>query len=695
MKTKIVVHFLLFLLVPLFISAQELNDAKEKIIEDRVDFLLTINEGGDADFTTLFEQLELYYQNPINLNNTTQDELRSLGLLNDIQISQIFKHIEKNGKLLRIEELQSISAMQIEDIKRIEPFVVVKLNFSNQNINLKYMLKEGSSNLFIRYSRILEEQKGYSDISQKELEEKPNARYLGSPERLFTRYRFNYANKLRFGITAEKDPGEEFFQGSQANGFDFYSAHFYAQDLGTIKQIALGDFQAQFGQGLTFWSGLAFGRNPNIYTLKRSAPSLVPYSSAQENLFLRGGGITIGKKKWQLTLFYSKNKADGNITAVDSLTNEVVFSSISESGFHRTPSELEDKNSIDVSYYGGNLKYEISNFSIGVTAVYNQFGGQFVPNTREYSKFRALSEENAILGLDYNYLYKNLNLFGEISKSIDGGIAYTNGALLVLHPKLSLAFQNRMFAYDFKPLQSNAIGENTINNNESGTFIGFNSKLSQKWNVSLLFDQFSFEWLQFRTDGPSRGNRILGQIDYSPSKRLNAYVRFRQRKRGRNADESENGLNEVVEEFQQLIRFNLAYQVTKNIEIKSRIEQSQYKLGDGQREYGIVVFQDIVYRNLNVPISFSLRYAIFDTDSYDSRIYAYENDVLYAFSVPAYSGRGTRFYVNTKYRISRSIDLWLRYSQTYYADRSIIGSGKDEIMGNTRSEVKAQLRIKF
>ena len=59
-------------------------------------------------------------------------------------------------------------------------------------------------------------------------------------------------------FTGEKDAGEEFFQGSQKNGFDFYSAHLFVQGFGTIKQLAIGDFQAQFGQGLTFWSGLAF-----------------------------------------------------------------------------------------------------------------------------------------------------------------------------------------------------------------------------------------------------------------------------------------------------------------------------------------------------------------------------------------------------------------------------------------------------
>ena len=101
------------------------------------------------------------------------------------------------------------------------------------------------------------------------------------------------------------------------------------------------------------------------------------------------------------------------------------------------------------------------------------------------------------------------------------------------------------------------------------------------------------------------------------------------------------------------------------------------------------------YKKLSFPFSFSLRYAIFDTESFNSRIYAYENDVLYAFSIPAYNGRGTRFYVTTKYRIKRGVDLWLRFAQTYYTDRVTIGSGREEIDGNTRSEVKAQLRFKF
>jgi hypothetical protein len=103
----------------------------------------------------------------------------------------------------------------------------------------------------------------------------------------------------------------------------------------------------------------------------------------------------------------------------------------------------------------------------------------------------------------------------------------------------------------------------------------------------------------------------------------------------------------------------------------------------------------LIYKQLSSPISFAARYALFETDSYYSRIYAYENDVLYAFSIPAYNGRGSRFYISAKYHIARGIDFWLRYAQTFYSDRNEIGSSKEQINGNTKSEIKAQLRLKF
>lgn len=692
------VCLLMAVLFSLDLSSQELEDEKDRIIEDRVDFLLDVNEGGDGDFTTLFEQLEFYYQKPLNLNRADRLELEDLGLLNDIQINNLLAHIEKHGKLIAFEELQSVEGFDLENLRMIRPFVTVNRDLDQPQISLKNMLSEGTSQLFLRYSRILEQQEGFSPISAEELEENPNRRYLGSPDKIFSRYRFNYSNKLSVGFTAEKDAGEEFLQGSQPNGFDFYSAHFFAQGFGKVKQLALGDFQAQFGQGLTFWSGLAFGRSPDIFTLKRNAQGLRQYTSVQEDLFLRGGGITLASNNLELTVFYSNTKVDGTVTNTadtSSISDEVTISSLTQDGFHRTPSELRDKNNVRNEFLGAHLAYVKRNFNIGLTAVHNQIDANFAPRQRTYNKFSLLDNENTNLGIDYNYLYKNVNFFGEVSKSLDGGIAFTNGALIVMDPRFSLALQHRRFEKDFKPIQSNAIGESTNNTNEEGFFIGFNSRLNKDLTLSAFADRFVFDWLRFQTDAPSNGHRINAQLDYRPSRRMQAYIRFRQRKRGRNDRVETEGIDQVVDESLSSYRLHFAYQITESIKIKSRIELSNYTLGESQAESGFLIYQDISFKQLSFPLSFSLRYAIFDTDSYNSRIYAYENDVLYAFSIPAYNGRGTRFYAVTKYRIRRGIDVWLRYAQTYFTDRNTIGSGREEIQGNTRSEIKAQLRVKF
>jgi hypothetical protein len=101
------------------------------------------------------------------------------------------------------------------------------------------------------------------------------------------------------------------------------------------------------------------------------------------------------------------------------------------------------------------------------------------------------------------------------------------------------------------------------------------------------------------------------------------------------------------------------------------------------------------YKPEKLPVTLTMRYALFQADGYDARIYTYETDVLYSYSVPAFYDKGSRFYAILKFDVGRRIDLWLRYAVTYYSNRNVIGSGLTEIQGNKRSEVKAQLRMKF
>jgi hypothetical protein len=96
-----------------------------------------------------------------------------------------------------------------------------------------------------------------------------------------------------------------------------------------------------------------------------------------------------------------------------------------------------------------------------------------------------------------------------------------------------------------------------------------------------------------------------------------------------------------------------------------------------------------------VPISFTFRYLLFNVDDFNARIYVYENDVLYAYSIPAFQNRGSRYYLVARYTLSRNLDVYARYAQTIFDNVSIIGSGLEEINGNSRSEIKLSVRLKF
>ena len=106
-------------------------------------------------------------------------------------------------------------------------------------------------------------------------------------------------------------------------------------------------------------------------------------------------------------------------------------------------------------------------------------------------------------------------------------------------------------------------------------------------------------------------------------------------------------------------------------------------------------YQDVLLRPKNFPVIVTARYAIFDTDDFNSRIYAYENDLLNSFSVPAYFFRGSRVYLNLRYRGIRNLTLEARIAQTYLSNRDVFGSANDQIDGNVRTEARAQLRYNF
>ncbi|MBX7181643.1 MAG: helix-hairpin-helix domain-containing protein [Bacteroidia bacterium] len=669
---------------------------KENLIEKKIE---NIAEGTDdeTDFTNLIDDLVEIAKNPINLNSASREDLEQLNLLDEVQINNLLAHIAKNGKLMNLYELQSIDGWDLNTIINLRPYIEVKDNTDVARLSFKNIFKNGKSQFFTRYQQILEKSEGYQPASDSLLQASPNSRYAGSPYRLYTRYVFKYSTNLQFGITAEKDAGEQFFKGNQAQGFDFYSGHFILKNATSwLKTLAIGDYQAQFGQGLTAWTGLAFGKTADPYSIKRNAIGIRPYTSVDENRFLRGGAATFRLWKFELTGFYSYKKIDGNLTAADSTNDaDVQVTSFDQSGYHRTVSEMDNRKTIQERMAGGHLSFKYKTLNLGFTGVNYKYSREIQANDDLYNQFELAKQSNSNYGIDYSYTFRNLNLFGETSMSQNGGLGSINGLFWMLDPKLTLIAVRRDFQPKFQSRYSNAITENTLAANESGTYVGFRAYLGKGWGLQGYADYFTFPWLKYQIDAPSRGWDYLLQVNYTPSKSFDAYFRIRQRQKQRNQTEVEEGIPGLVNLDQTNFRFNISYRVSPSIKLRNRIEYVLLKNTSGQWEKGFMMYQDVSYSAVGSPITISARYALFDTDSYNSRIYAYENDVLYAFSIPGLYYRGSRYYVTLKYHVWRGIDLWLRFSQTVYSNQTEQGSGISYISGSTRSEIKAQVRFSF
>ncbi|MFI5204988.1 MAG: hypothetical protein ACHQF2_10870 [Flavobacteriales bacterium] len=654
-------------------------------------------ESEDLDLNTILDKLSQYYDHPLNLNRASREELQELYLLNDIQINELLRHIERFGRLISIYELQSLDTWNNSTIQNILPFVYVPNKLDDPHTSIKDALKNGQNDLFLRWGKVLELQDGYRPVHDSIREQSPNSHYLGSRDKLYARYRFTSGNFISAGVTAEKDAGEEFFRGSQqSSGFDFYSGHVFIRKMGPIKQLALGDYQVAFGQGLTLSSGLAFGKTGNTLAIKRFPYGFKPYTSVDENAFMRGAAVTLEFGKLNFSAMYSQKDVDANITADSSaVDDDVIASSFQTSGIHATPNALEDKDAINQKTFGGNIAYSTRRFHVAGTFAATELNASLQEANSYYNLYDFRGNKNYVAGLDYSWIHKNMNIFGESARSMNGGWAHLHGAILTLDQRIAISALYRNYSPEFQPVLANSFAEGSLPINEQGMYVGVEINASKTWLLNFYADGFKSKWLRYQLNAPSEGYEFMAQATWKPNKKVQIYVRGRYRQKEINTDVTVDDIEYSVPLEQTNFRIHGSFKVSESITLRNRGEWINYHKHEEPAENGYMLYQDVIYKPMLSPFSFSLRYAIFSTDSYNSRIYAYENDVLYYYSVPAYYYRGSRVYATLRYQFRKSIDVWFRIGQWLYTNKYVINSGTDEILGNRKTEMRLQIRLSF
>lgn len=628
----------------------------------------------NINYEDLYENLYQLYQNPIDLNTATYEELSALYVLSVPQIKSLLAHRAEYGDLLSIYELQAVTGFNLPTIQQLLPFVEVRQKFSTRAL-ANNIAHASDHYLILRSSQTLEKSRGYIEN-----------KYLGSPQQLYARYRLSSPRNFQIGLVAEKDAGEK-------NYLDFYSFHLQLKNKGNLKNLVLGDYQVQFGQGLILGAGFFLGKGSEaVTTIRRSNMGIRSYSSLLEGGYFRGAAATYQLKKIDLTAFYSYTKRDASIDETDGMQEEY-FSSILNSGYHRTEMELACKNQLTEQNIGVNATFRFNNGYVGATLLHTQFDAILMRRPRLYNKFEFTGKQNMLAGTNFSYTWQNFNFFGEAARSSSGGIGLTGGWVAALSKQVEWAMHLRHYDKNFHSFYGNALAEGSRNINEQGIYWGLKYAPHKNLTFSGFYDRFSFSWLKYLVDAPSRGFDYLLRASYQINKKALLYAQYHAEYKGKNLPDNTTPTDIVVNTIRENVLANFDYTINRTFKLQSRMQVNTFQYEGQAKSVGYAIMQDV--EGSIKKLYLKGRIAYFATDNYDSRIYAFENTVLYAVSFPAYYGKGTRVYLIGRYALNRHLDLWLRYARTQLKNQNSIGSGNDLIEGNHKSDITLQVRYKF
>jgi len=714
-RLLIVILFLLFAVAAKAqINIDTLNaEALNQLLIEQVERLAEDSDD-DIDYEDLLDNYIFLSDNPIDLNSDDVVRLAELHLISAFQLEEIKKYRRYYGDFLFMDELEMVEGFDEMTLSIIRPLVTIETNKNKNKLSFRNMARYGKHQLLGRYEQVLEKQQGYLPIDDSALLAKPNSRYLGCPQKLQFRYNYSYRNKIRAGFVVEKDAGEMFFTDKVSDtikallgknyrrGFDFIGFHLYAKDLGIVKAAVLGDYQLSFGQGLTMWSGMSFGKAGAGSSVMKQARGIAPKASASEYGYMRGAAVTLGAGPFSGTVFYSHRWIDANVAVADSIENEAeLVSSLQETGYHRTIGELLDRHSIRQQVVGGHLTYAIAHFEVGYTAYHTWLSTPLELRPSHYNQYYFQGKSLTNQGVDFKFVKGKYAVFGEMAMSLNfdstnlvqtqrpWALAGLVGLTVKPAGYLNFTVMYRDYGRAYQNLLSNAFGEGSRNQGQRGVYLGVEVAPAPYWTILAYADQFQFTWLTSTVNSPSRGHDYYLRINHSFNRRTSAYLQFRSKTKMKNSTDAEVFSHYPIFYTKNTVRFNINYQVW-DLHFGNKAEYAHYRNEDGTHQHGYFLCQDIAYKPENLPFSLTFRYAIFDAKDYNARVYAYESDVLYSFSVPAMYGKGMRFYLLGKVKLFNSLTLYARIGRTIYSDRDTVGTGLTQIDKNHKTDLKVE-----
>lgn len=665
--------FLLMVLTDVEGSFSQINEGLQEWAEEVASVYAEETETEDLSF--LIEQLIGLAGNPININIAGREELEQIFFLTDIQVENILFKRYVNGPFLTIYELQVVEGLPVDVIQKMEPLLV----FGPRDTERGKFRVWGDS--FLRTGYQLEKAKGF------EVNSSGDMLYQGDRFSLYKRTQLETNRNFSAGMIVEKDPGEPMFE-KGIEGIDLMSGYIqYKKEHGLVKEVLAGRYSASASQGLVLQSGMPMRKSSMTTSIRNRRADFRPSLSASEVSGMEGGYAVLGHKSFEMTPFFSLKCRDGRLDEAGDLT------SLREDGFHRTETEISQRHNVTEQIAGGKVSWSGRWLNIEAGYLEYRLDRSLKPDIHPYNQFyfRGKQTDNGWLG--YVLSRKNLLVFGEVAVNEMENFAFYNGLVWGAAPGFSLSLSHRKISMYYKAPLAGPMIESGSFQGESGFYCGIRWELPWQMVLASYLDYYRFAWLRFHVDAPSSGFDWLWNVekDFGKDGRLQLKYRYREKPVNQDMDLSANVIahqkyNHLKVQYRKKI--NPGWQLTSQV-------QWHYVNGSEENQDGQMVAQDLKWSNEKQTIALTGRLAFFSTTGYEARLYSYEPHVLYMFSVPAYSGSGSRYLLMGNFKIIPNLHLWFRVARWKYNDREVIGSGNQQVASNRKTDLTFQVRIKF
>lgn len=651
--------------------AQEMPAAWQQWID-----LMQEEGDNEIDINEIAELYEDLSDNPININDTTSDILAHLPFVGALRWNIIKAYIEQHGQLFSINELYLLNRFDRQTVDMLRPIITIEPYKPAEPLTRRQLLTKGRHKVVVGADATLERAAGYT-----------NGIYEGSPLHLYALYKYHYGDKVDLTLSADKDAGEALFAKSQPQGADFYGGHLMVSNIGILRRGIVGQYNLQFGQGLTLWSGFA-----SHFTLQadisRYARGIVAASPFVEYGYMRGIATTLALSRHiELSSFYS------NVLRDATADQDGIIHSITNNSLHRSTTEINNKDRLREQLYGAHLRYTTGKIDLGATVCHTVLSDSIIPHSYKYNYHAFTGRSILNAGIDARLVIHRLLIYGEGSISSNGALAGIAGASLSLAPTHQIGLTIRHYDADYHNLHCSPIARSSTIGGEQGIRLAYEIVLPLNINATAEVDAFRFSTLHYQIYAPSRAVSYRVALARPMSEHTTLTITYFHRQSNRNhSGEGHEYL--VMPTLRQQLTADFRYEDDRWM-LRTHASLCLYDDSYDKPQAGFAIYQDFRYSASSFPLTITLRGQLFHATDYNTRLYATESDLAYLSTTASLYGKGFHAYLIARYAITPQLLITAKYSIIAYNDRETIGSQQEAIDANHRQLLKAQLVWKF